>query len=49
VADQSLLIRGTVGSSLLTKISRLMRKEDVDYLENGLINTLNGLLYPMEG
>jgi hypothetical protein len=46
LADQSLLIRGTVGSNLLTRVSRLLRPEDVDDLENGLMTTLNQILYP---
>lgn len=46
VADQSLLIRGTVGSNLLTKVSALLSPQDIEALENGLMTTLNRLAFP---
>lgn len=46
VADQSLLIRGTVGSSLLMQVSGLLHPADIEALETGLMTTLNRLTFP---
>lgn len=43
--DQSLLLRGSIGSSLLAEVGRLLHPEDVERLEAALTQAMDSLRY----